>query len=112
MLLNDPPDHTRLRKLVSQTFTPRVTEQLRTPIAETAASLLNDVKATGALDPIVGYAFPPTLHVIAALIGGPAEQQDRLLRRSGVLIRTLDLAPAMADFREAERVAHEAFAFF
>src|SRR5262249_20422079 len=112
ILLNDPPDHTRLRKLVSQAFTPRVIEQLRAPTAAFATSLLDAVEAPGEFDLIAGYAFPLTLHVIATLIGVPAEQHDRLLRWSSVLIRTLDLSPSMAVFLEAERVAHEVFAFF
>lgn len=112
ILLNDPPDHTRLRKLVSQAFTPRVVETLRAPITTLAGTLLDDVRAPGELDIISDYAFPLTLEVIARLIGVPADQRDLLSRWSSVLIRTLDLAPSLATFAEADRVAHEAFAFF
>ena len=112
ILLNDPPDHTRLRKLVSQAFTPRMIEQLRAPIDAIANTLLDDVGAAGDLDLIAGYAFPLTLQVIATLIGVPADQRDLLLRWSRVLLRTLDLAPSQADLRAADQVAHEAFAFF
>jgi pimeloyl-[acyl-carrier protein] synthase len=112
ILLNDPPDHARLRKLVSQAFTPRMIEQLRDPIGIQAAGLLDDVGASGELDLIADYAFPLTLHVIATLIGVPTDQHERLSRWSSVLIRTLDLAPSQATFVEANRVAHEVFAFF
>lgn len=112
ILLNDPPDHTRLRKLVSQAFTPRVIEQLHSPIAAIATGLLDDVSAPSELDLIAGYAFPLTLQVITTMIGIPDEHRDRLWRWSRVLIRTLDLAPPMALLLEADRVAHEAFAFF
>ncbi len=112
ILLNDPPDHTRLRKLVSQAFTPRVIEQLHSPIAAIATGLLDDVSAPSELDLIAGYAFPLTLQVITTMIGIPDEHRDLLWRWSRVLIRTLDLAPPMALLLEADRVAHEAFAFF
>jgi cytochrome P450 len=112
ILLNDPPDHTRLRKLVSQAFTPRMIETLRSPIAAIANALLDDVGAQGELDIIADYAFPLTLRVISTLIGVPDDQRTLLWRWSRVLIQTLDLAPSMEVFREADRVAHEAFAFF
>jgi cytochrome P450 len=115
ILLSDPPDHTRLRKLVSQAFTPRMIEQLRAPITDQANRLLDEVGATGRtgeLDVLDDYAFPLTLHVIARLIGVPDDQRDLLASWSKVLIRTLDLAPSQAAFFEANRVGHEAFAFF
>ncbi len=112
ILLNDPPDHARLRKLVSQAFTPRMVEQLRAPVEAIANTLLDEVGASGDLDLIAGYAFPLTLQVIATMIGVPADQRDLLLRWSRVLIRTLDLAPSQASLVEADHVAHEAFAFF
>jgi cytochrome P450 len=64
------------------------------------------------LDVLGDYAFPLTLHVIARLIGVPDDQRELLARWSKVLVRTLDLAPSPAAFVEANRVAHEAFAFF
>jgi cytochrome P450 len=112
ILLNDPPDHTRLRKLVSQAFTPRMIEQLRAPITVTAQALLDDAGAHSELELLADYAFPLTLRVIATMIGVPDEQRDLLSRWSRALIRTLDLAPSLDDFLEADRVAHEAFAFF
>jgi cytochrome P450 len=118
ILLSDPPDHTRLRKLVSQAFTPRMVEQLRAPIGTLATALLDNVDARGAtgasgeLDIIADYAHPLTLHVIATMIGVPADQRELLARWASVLLRTLDLAPSQAEFVEANRVAHEVFAFF
>lgn len=112
ILLNDPPDHTRLRKLVSQAFTPRMIETLREPITAIANGLLDDVGAKDELELMADYAFPLTLRVIATMIGVPDEQHGLLWRWSRVLIRTLDLAPSLDDFRNAEQVAHEAFAFF
>jgi pimeloyl-[acyl-carrier protein] synthase len=113
ILLNDPPDHTRLRKLVSQAFTPRIIEGLHPTISLVAASVLDEaVGSANQLDLIGDYAFPVTLRVIAAMIGVPAEDRDLLWRWSRVLIRTLDLAPSMEVFSEANQIAREAFAFF
>jgi pimeloyl-[acyl-carrier protein] synthase len=115
ILLNDPPDHTRLRKLVSQAFTPRIIEGLYPTISTVATSVLDDASDGGGahqLDLIGDYAFPVTLRVIAEMIGVPPEYRDLLWRWSRVLIRTLDLAPSLAVFIEAEQIAHQAFAFF
>ena len=112
LLLADPPDHTRLRKLVSQAFTPRVIANLRQPTETIAEELLDEAGAGGELDLIAEFAFPLTLRVIATMIGVPEEQRDLLWRWSRVLIRTLDLAPSLEVYVEADRVAHEAFGFF
>ena len=112
LLLADPPDHTRLRKLVSQAFTPRVIANLRQPTEAIAEALLDEAGSGGELDVIADYAFPLTLRVIATMIGVPEEERDLLWRWSRALIRTLDLAPSLEVYVEADRVAHEAFAFF
>ncbi len=112
ILLNDPPDHTRLRKLVSQAFTPRIIDGLHPTIAMIAGELLEEAGSRTELDLISDYAFPLTLRVIAAMIGVPDQYRDVLWRWSRVLIRTLDLAPSLQVFVEAEQVAREAFAFF
>ena len=112
ILLNDPPDHTRLRKLVSQAFTPRIIDSLHPTIAMIAGELLEEAGSRTELDLISDYAFPLTLRVIAAMIGVPDQYRDVLWRWSRVLIRTLDLAPSLEVFVEAEQVAREAFAFF
>jgi cytochrome P450 len=112
ILLNDPPDHTRLRKLVSQAFTPRMVENLRAPIEATASDLLDAAGDRSEIDLMADYAYPLTLRVIATMIGVPAEDRDLLWRWSRVLIRTLDLAPPPEAFIEADTVGRQAFAFF
>jgi pimeloyl-[acyl-carrier protein] synthase len=112
ILLNDPPDHTRLRKLVSQAFTPRVIANMQEPAERIASSLLDEAVSEGRLDVVGDYAFPLTLRMISAMIGVSEDYRDLLWRWSRVLIRTLDLAPSQEVFLEANEVAHEAFAFF
>ncbi|MDH6113941.1 cytochrome P450 [Kitasatospora sp. MAP12-15] len=75
-LLNmDPPDHTRIRRLVSQAFTPRRIEQLREPIQRIADELLDAVAPLGTADLITAYAAPLPIAVICDVLGVPP--QDR-----------------------------------
>lgn len=57
MLASDPPDHTRLRTLVSKAFTPRLIEQFRPRVQQIADGLLDAVQARGSMDLINDYAF-------------------------------------------------------
>ncbi|MER5474816.1 cytochrome P450 [Streptomyces sp. NPDC002685] len=77
-LLNmDPPDHTRIRRLVARAFTPRQIEQLREPIQRTADQLLDAIAADERADLIVSYAAPLPITVICDLLGvAPADRLD------------------------------------
>ncbi|MFJ9709127.1 cytochrome P450 [Streptomyces sp. NPDC101234] len=69
-LLNmDPPDHTRVRRLVSQAFTPRRIALLREPVRRTADTLLDAVAPLGRTDLIAAYAAPLPVAVICELLG-------------------------------------------
>ncbi|MGW3914516.1 cytochrome P450 family protein [Streptomyces sp. NPDC005070] len=77
-LLNmDPPDHTRIRRLVTRAFTPRRIERLREPIQRTADQLLDAVAAAERVDLIASYAAPLPITVICDLLGiGPTDRLD------------------------------------
>ncbi|WP_328498797.1 cytochrome P450 [Streptomyces sp. NBC_00414] len=77
-LLNmDPPDHTRIRRLISQAFTPRRIALLREPIRKTADSLLDAIAPQGRADLIASYAAPLPITVICELLGvTPDDRQD------------------------------------
>ena len=75
MLDTDPPDHERLRALVSKAFTPRLIEHMRPRVQEIADTLLDAVQARGEMDLIDDYAFPLPITVIAELLGVPAEDR-------------------------------------
>ena len=77
MLSQDPPDHTRLRKLVSQAFTPRRIELLRGRIQAVCDELLDAAPRTGSFDLVKGYAHPIPFTVIAELLGIPKEDRHR-----------------------------------
>ncbi|TXS07445.1 cytochrome P450 [Streptomyces sp. col6] len=71
-LLNmDPPDHTRLRRLVGSAFTPGRIQRLREPIRKTAEQLLDPLGQHGRTDLIASYAAPLAITVICDLLGVP-----------------------------------------
>jgi cytochrome P450 len=76
MLDTDPPDHERLRALVSKAFTPRLIERLRPRVQAISDGLLDAVQDRGEMDLIDDYAFPLPITVIAELLGVPAEDRN------------------------------------
>ncbi|MFI1179042.1 cytochrome P450 [Streptomyces sp. NPDC020799] len=76
-LLNmDPPDHTRVRRLVVKAFTPGRVEKLREPVRRVADELLGAVEADGRADLLAAYAGPLPIIVICDLLG--VRKEDRL----------------------------------
>lgn len=91
MLLRDPPDHTRLRSLVSQAFTPRVVENLRPRIEHIARELAAALGEPGTVTDIIpGYAFALPVIVIAELLGVPPEDRGLFREWSYFIARSLD----------------------
>ena len=76
MVFRDPPDHTRLRKLVSRAFTPRAISQWRPRIVEVVDGLVADVAPLGHMDVISDFAYPLPAVVIAEMMGVPASDRD------------------------------------
>ncbi|MFF3625311.1 cytochrome P450 [Streptomyces sp. NPDC002467] len=75
-LLNmDPPDHTRLRRLVGRAFTPQRVAELRGPIRRTADDLLDALGTHGRTDLITAYAAPLPITVICDLLGVPDDHR-------------------------------------
>jgi len=91
MLDRDPPDHTRLRGLVSKAFTPRVVEGLRPRIQQIVDGLLDRVKARGSMDLIEEFAYPIPVIVICEMLGVPVEDHERFKGWSLDIARGLDL---------------------
>jgi cytochrome P450 len=93
LLYRDPPDHTRLRRMVSKAFTPRMIEQLRPRIQAIADALLDAVAGRGEMDVIDAYAFPLPITVIAEMLGIPAADRDRFREWSDVLLTAIAPQP-------------------
>jgi cytochrome P450 len=89
-LFLDPPDHTRLRGLVSTAFTPRVIERLRPRIDQLVAELLGDAADRGRLDVVADLAYPLPVVIISELLGVPPEDQSRFRGWSKVMAAALD----------------------
>jgi cytochrome P450 len=91
----DPPDHTRLRKLVASVFTPRRIEELRPRVQQLVDGMLDEaVAARGGdgepVDVIAQLAFPLPFAVISEMLGMPEADRDQIREWSGTLVRQLD----------------------
>jgi cytochrome P450 len=78
MIFLDPPDHTRIRALAAQAFTPRRIAALRTHIREIVERLIDGVAARGRMDVIADLADPLPAIVTAEVLGVPTEDHPRL----------------------------------
>jgi cytochrome P450 len=77
MLDRDPPDHTRLRGLVSKAFTPRALERLRPEIQQIVDGLLDEARDRGSMDLIEEFAYPLPVRVICEMLGVPVKDHER-----------------------------------
>lgn len=86
MLFADPPDHTRLRALVNQAFTPRRIQSMAPRIEEIASQLIHNVLEQKKMDIISDYALPIPLTVITELLGIPQADRDAVCDMSQAII--------------------------
>lgn len=87
-LFLDPPDHTRLRRLVSKAFVPKVVKALEPEITGLVGSLLDG--ASGLFDAITGLAYPLPVAVICRLLGVPLADEPEFSAASALLAQSLD----------------------
>lgn len=86
-LLNiDPPDHTRLRRLVSKAFTPRRVAAFAPRVRELADGLIDAFAARGEADLIHAYAFPLPIYAICDMLGVPREDQEDFRAWAGMML--------------------------
>ncbi|MEU1013064.1 cytochrome P450 [Streptomyces sp. NPDC005890] len=101
MTFLDPPDHTRLRGLVTQAFTPRMVQSLEGRIREIVDDLVDQVARAGSpVDIPSVFSYPVPVRVICEMLGVPAEDHKIFGTWSTVLGRALD--PLMAANRTPE----------
>jgi pimeloyl-[acyl-carrier protein] synthase len=103
MLDRDPPDHTRLRGLVSKAFTPRVVEGLRPHIQQIVDGLLARVERAGSMDLIEEFAYPLPVVVICEMLGVPVEDHERFRTWGLDIARGLDAILLPPDSEVAQR---------
>jgi len=90
MLDRDPPDHTRLRRLVSKAFTPRTIQELQPRIGALVDSMLDAAEQQQQVELVEALAFPLPFAVIAEMLGTPSADQGRIRQLSGTIVRALE----------------------
>jgi cytochrome P450 len=90
MLDRDPPDHTRLRRLVSKAFTPRAIEALRPRITALVDEMLDEAGRKNPVDLVDALAFPLPFAVIGEMLGTPPADHERIRQLSGTVVRSLE----------------------
>ncbi|MDX5474239.1 MAG: cytochrome P450 [Bacillaceae bacterium] len=104
MLFRDPPDHTRLRRLVTQAFTPKIVQRLKPSIQSIANQLLEKKEGQHEFDIVKDFAYPLPVIVIADLLGVPAEDREIFKEWSDSFIKTIDLDPTMETLVHGNKV--------
>ncbi len=110
----DPPDHHRIRRLVSKVFTPRMIELLRPDVQRLVDGYLDGVVARGAgtMDVIADLAFPLPFTVISEMMGIPEGRDRNELRAwSGALVKTFDPIITADDARAAMQASDNLLAY-
>jgi cytochrome P450 len=115
MLVVDPPDHTRFRRLVSRAFTPRATAAFEPVVRRTADTLLDALELhsdkQGEVDLVETYAAQLPVLVIADLLGVPTERREDFLRWGAAAAATLDPGLPFRRYVAAERALRAMHAF-
>ncbi|MGB9223708.1 cytochrome P450 [Mycobacterium sp.] len=104
-LFLDPPDHTRLRRLVSKAFVPKVVNALQPDITMMVDGLLESIAENGQFDVIRDFAYPLPVAVICRLLGVPLEDEPKFSHASGLLAQALD--PFVASDGESDDLVEE-----
>ncbi|WP_432968173.1 cytochrome P450 family protein [Dactylosporangium sp. CA-233914] len=86
LLANDPPDHTRLRRLVSKVFTARRVEELRPRVQELSTALIAPLRGRQRAELVEDYAVHLPIQVICELLGVPVEDQADFRRWTSVMV--------------------------
>src|SRR5215218_7590081 len=112
MLVVDPPDHTRFRRLVSRAFTPRAIGAFEPMVQRTADELLDALEGrAGTVDLVDAYAAQLPVLVIADLLGVPTERREDFLRWGAAAAATLDPGLPFRRYLAAERALRAMHAF-
>lgn len=112
MLDLDPPDHTRLRSLVSKAFTPRAVAALGPRIQEIVDELLDELAGRDSFDLIGDFAFPLPVIVIAEMLGIPAEDRDKFNVWSNDIALAVEPILSGEEIVRVERASDEIIEYF
>src|SRR5436305_4062168 len=101
MLTMDPPDHTRLRRLVARDFTPTAVSQWRPWVERLASEAVDAMLAAGTVDAVAALASPLPVQVIADVMGVPPSDYPRFREWSDLAVESL----ALTDPADSERAS-------
>ncbi len=113
MMVNvDAPEHTRLRRLVSKAFTPRMIENMRPHIQEIVNHLLDGVQEAGRFDFIKDFAYPLPVTVIAEMLGVSLKDRDDFRRWSADIATASGPALSQEVLERAHRAIEDMADYF
>ena len=101
MVIVDPPDHTRYRQLVAQSFTPRAIDALNTQVAELTRELIDSIADTPHPDLIADFAAQLPVAIIAEILDLPADTHPRMLEWGHSGAPLLDVGIGWKTYRRA-----------
>ncbi|MFF6990909.1 cytochrome P450 [Streptomyces sp. NPDC010273] len=111
MLDLEPPDHTRIRRLVSKAFTPRTVEQLKPYVSQLAGELVDGLVAKGGGDLLTDVAEPLPVAVIAEMLGIPESDRAPLRPWSADICGMYELSPSEETAAKAVQASDEFSAY-
>src|SRR5438093_8935812 len=111
LLWLEPPEHTRIRKLVAAAFTPRRVEALRGPAHDLARELLDPLAEAGEMELLYDFAQPYSIAVICRMLGVPPDRHRDLLDWSHRIVKMYELDVPFEAAEAANRAAAEFCAY-
>lgn len=103
MVMTDPPDHTRYRKLVSRGFTPRMVQKLETSLRVRSRHIIDALDGRAEGDFVIDLASELPLMAIAEIVGVPQEDRHKLLEWTNSTVGHCD-----PEFNGGQQLPHEA----
>lgn len=107
LLVTEPPDHTRYRKLVSRVFSVRAVENLRSRTEQIASDLLDALDGRETVDLVEAYCTMLPVTVITEILGVPLEDRRRVLAFGAAAAPSLDLGLGWRELRSVERALEQ-----
>ncbi len=107
LLCLEPPDHTRIRRLIARVFTPSAVAAMADDIAAFSDDLLDRCADAGEFDLLTDYAQPYSVAVICSMLGVPATDTQRLLDWSHAIVKMYELSSSDETKAAADRAAGE-----
>jgi cytochrome P450 len=107
LLVTEPPDHTRYRKLVSRVFSVRAVQRLRGRTQQIADELLDRIDPSSPVDIVSTYCSLLPVTVIAEILGVPERDREKVLRFGAAAAPSLDLGLSWREFRRVESALRE-----